>query len=387
MKGFTFIHDNKEVCEFLPLSSDLQQKNNSDLDSFAIGMAYSNMNLVNTSLIAAYDIGGIEEYEKVLKIYAPYVDAMAHTELIFMDILPDKINESSNEINITTHEDLVNFLSNPNWIHVFDSIKNSIKKISEKVIDDHPLKRGFMLRDLSKTVSSIIIPNLHWYEQPIATLPIAALFLEKFDFPPELTLSDFHDILHTGLFKIIQTKFQTEGLPIISDIAHDMVMTVLRCVKLAQNDSITHYFSAIRYSTTAPLLRDQSRQYCPFYLFCYDPITRNEIQQSESEICTLRESLMQSLKTIESSIPDDECCSVGSDFINMPNISEKISKHIENLLNYLLKISTEDSNCLLCQSVKNTMLEQGYTKEIISELIKNTNSDLTEKINSILNPN
>lgn len=387
MKGFTFIHNDKEICEFLPLYSELQQKENSDLDSFTIGMAYSNMNLINTSLIAAYDIGGTEEYERILNIYAPYVDAMARTELIFMDVLPDTVDESSNEINIKTHEDLIIFLSNPNWIPVFESIKNSIKKISEKVIDVHPLKRGLMLRDLSKTVSSIMIPGLHWYEKPIASLLIAKLILEKFDFPSDITLGDFHEILSLGIPEVIKTKFQTEGSPIISDIAHDMVMTVLRCVKLAQNDQIDHYFSAIRYSSTAPMIKDQTKQYCPFYLFCNDPILRNEIQQSESENCTLREFLMQSLKTIESSTPVDECCSVSSDFTNMSNISEKIPQHIENLLNCLLKISAEDSDCQLCQSLKSTMSEQGYTKEVISELIKNMNLNLPQQINSVLKSN
>ena len=387
MKGFTFIHDDKEICEFLPLYSKLQQKNNSDLDSFTIGMAYSNMNLINTSLIAAYDIGGTEEYERILKIYAPYVDAMARTELIFMDVLPDKINESSNEINIKTHEDLINFLSNPNWTPVFESIKNSIKKISEKVIDDHPLKRGLMLRDLSKTASSMMIPGLHWYEKPIASLLIAKLILEKFDFPSGITLGDFHEMLYLGVPEVVKTKFQTEGSPIISDIAHDMVMTVLRCVKLAQNDQIDYYFSAIRYSSTAPIIKDQTKQYCPFYLFCNDPILRNKIRQSESKNCTLRESLMQSLKTIESSVPDDECCSVSLDFVNIKNISEKIPQHIENLLNCLLKISTEDTDCQLCQSLKSTMLEQGYTAEMISELIKNTNSHLIQNLDSVLKSN
>jgi hypothetical protein len=387
LKGFTFIHNEKEICEFLPLYSELQQKENSDLDSFTIGMAYSNMNLINTSLIAAYDIGGTEEYERILKIYAPYVDAMARTELIFMDVLPDTTNESSNEINIKTHEDLVNFLSNPNWTPVFESIKNSIKTISEKVIDEHPLKRGLMLRDLSKTASSMMIPGLHWYEKPIASLLVAKLILEKFDFPPGITLGDFHEILSLGIPEVVKTKFQTEGSPIISDIAHDMVMTVLRCVKLAQNDQIDYYFSAIRYSSTAPIIKDQTKQYCPFYLLCNDPILRNEIRQSESDNCTLRESLMQSLKTIESSVPDDECCSVSSDFINIQNISEKIPQHIENLLNCLLKISTENSDCQLCQSLKSTMSEQGYTKEIILALIKNTNSHLTKNLDNVLKSN
>lgn len=391
LKGFSFTQNGKEICEFFPLSSDLIRKSESEHDIFTVGMAYSNMELINSCLIAAYDIGGIAEYERILKVYSQYVDTMARTELEFMNILPEIKSDKTSAVSISNYADLTTFLSNPDWSLILISIKNSIKKIDAKIIDEHPLKNGLLLRDLHKISNTIMIPGLHWYEKPIATLPLIANFLENYDLPNELTMKDFHNIVFDKLITKVKEFAKSESdFLLFNDLAHDKVMSLLRCVKLAVKEPIAFYFSAIRYSTTAPLIRDlsliNSCIYCPFFLFCNDMILRTQIRGSYNESCILRENLMNSLKLVEEKIPSNSCCSESSFFQNIAEVSGLIPQHIENLLSTIVKIISQENNCILCNSLKNTLTEQGYSKEMITDLAKYTKPHLQNYLNDVLIP-